>query len=156
MVSPEMVMGTPRRARKIVILGDTYDPSDIIEHAMDADVLVHEATCSNEDLQIALNKGHSTAGMAGEFARKIRAKHLILNHFSPRGFQANEYEEYRDIKVLIQQAREKFQSEFVYAARVQFCFDSINILLISFFICFIGFLEISRATWRINYNHNHK
>ena len=117
-VTPEMVIGTPRRPRKIVILGDTYDPSDIVEHAMDADVLIHEATCSNEDVQIALNKGHSTAGMAGEFAKRIRAKHLILNHFSPRGFKPNEYEESKSIRVILQQAREKFQSDFVCAARV--------------------------------------
>jgi ribonuclease BN (tRNA processing enzyme) len=118
-VEPGMVIGKARRPRKIVILGDTYDPSDIAEHAMDADVLIHEATCCDEDLQVALSKGHSTAGMAGEFARKIRAKHLILNHFSPRGFRPNEYEESKSIRVILQQARDKFQSDFVYAARVQ-------------------------------------
>ena len=118
-ISPDMVMGIARKPRKIVILGDTYDPSSIIEHAMDADVLIHEATCSDEDLHVALSKGHSTAGMAGEFARKIRAKHLILNHFSPRGFRPNEYEESKNIRVIVQQARDKFQSDFVYAARVR-------------------------------------
>lgn len=120
-----MVVGKPRKPRKIVILGDTYDPSDIISHAMDADVLVHEATCANDDLQIALSKGHSTAGMAGDFARKIRAKHLILNHFSPRGFKANEYEESITIRLILQQARAKFQSDFVYAARVIIIHDNI-------------------------------
>lgn len=117
-VEPEMVIGTPRRPRKIVILGDTCDPSALTEHAMDADVLVHEATCSNEDLTVALSRGHSTAGMAGDFAHKIRAKHLILNHFSPRGDHTNEYEESKAIRILVSQAREAFRSEFVYAARV--------------------------------------
>jgi len=118
-IKSEMVIGKPRRPRKIVILGDTYDPSAIIDHAMNADVLVHEATCSDEDLQVALSKGHSTAGMAGDFAKRIRAKHLILNHFSPRGFRPNEYEESKNIRVILQQARDKFQSDFVYAARVK-------------------------------------
>lgn len=118
-ITPEMVLGVPRRPRKIVILGDTYDPSAIIDHAMDADVLIHEATCNDDDLQVALSKGHSTAGMAGEFARRIRVKHLILNHFSPRGFKPNEYEESKNIRVILQQARDKFQSDFVYAARVR-------------------------------------
>lgn len=117
-VSPDMVIGPMRPPRKIVILGDTCDPTAIAPHAMDADVLVHEATCADEDAQIALSKGHSTAGMAGEFARRIRAKHLILNHFSPRGFQPNEYEESKAIRTLVQQARRRFQSDFVYAARV--------------------------------------
>ena len=118
-ISPEMVVGKPRKPRKIVILGDTCDPSAIIDHAMDADVLIHEATCSDEDLHVALSKGHSTSGIAGEFARKIRAKHLILNHFSPRGFRPNEYEESKNIRVIVQQARDKFHSDFVYAARVR-------------------------------------
>lgn len=113
-----MVIGEPRRARKIVILGDTCDPSALTDHAMDADVLVHEATCSNEDHAVALSRGHSTAGMAGAFARKINAKHLILNHFSPRGTHVTEYEESKTIRVLVNQAREAFKSEFVYAARV--------------------------------------
>jgi ribonuclease Z len=119
LITSEMVVGKPRRPRKIVILGDTYDPSALIDHAMDADVLVHEATCSDEDLQVALSKGHSTAGMAGDFAKRIRAKHLILNHFSPRGFRPNEYEESKNIRIILQQARDKFESDFVYAARVK-------------------------------------
>lgn len=133
LITPDMVIGKPRKPRKIVILGDTYDPSDIIPHAMDADVLIHEATCSNDDLQIALSKGHSTAGMAGDFARRIRAKHLILNHFSPRGFKANEYEESITIRLILQQARAKFQSDFVYAARVN-AHISFIFTIISFFL----------------------
>lgn len=78
-----------RNSRKIVILGDTFDPRNISSLAMNADVLVHEATCSNEERNIALEYGHSTSGMAGEFAKKIKAKNLILTHFSPRNF-ANE------------------------------------------------------------------
>jgi ribonuclease BN (tRNA processing enzyme) len=88
-ITPQMVILPSRPSRKIVILGDTFDPAAIAPHAMDADVLVHEATCTNEDLSIAISKAHSTAGMAGAFAKRIRAKNLILNHFSPRGFEAS-------------------------------------------------------------------
>lgn len=140
-ILPEMVSGIPRKSRKIVILGDTCDPSAIVDHAMDADVLVHEATCSDDDLQVALSKGHSTAGMAGDFARRIRAKHLVLNHFSPRGFRPNEYEESKNIRLILQQARDKFQSDNVYAARViQRELKTILILMIySFIILFFNF-----------------
>ena len=62
---------------------------------MDADVVVHEATNSflagidrDTDLQSvtrdAICHGHSTPYMAGQFARRVRAKKLIMNHFSAR------------------------------------------------------------------------
>lgn len=90
----------PRRpGRKIVILGDTYDPSHITKLGEDADVLIHEATnaylpgidlTTKEDEteasleERAKSRGHSTPQMAGAFARRLRAKRLVLNHFSAR------------------------------------------------------------------------
>ena len=44
--------------------------------------------CSEgEARKVALKHGHSTAAMAGEFAREIRAKRLFLNHFSVKYVQ---------------------------------------------------------------------
>ncbi|KAJ6515730.1 beta-lactamase-like protein [Mycena sanguinolenta] len=88
-----------RRGRKVVILGDTHNPSGIESLALDADLLVHEATnaylpevdpgTKTEDTvqsieQRTKSRGHSTPQMAGAFAKRIRAKQLILNHFSSR------------------------------------------------------------------------
>ncbi|KAL4081622.1 beta-lactamase-like protein [Scleroderma yunnanense] len=92
--------GPPRRpGRKIVILGDTYDPSPISSIATSPDVLVHEATNAHlphvdpstksddtfESVQVrARSRGHSTPQLAGAFATRIGARKLILNHFSSR------------------------------------------------------------------------
>lgn len=63
--------------------------------AQNADVVVHEATNTylqgiDKDTNIeevtndAIVHGHSTPYMAGEFAKRVNAKRLILNHFSSR------------------------------------------------------------------------
>ncbi|RDB22749.1 Zinc phosphodiesterase ELAC protein 1 [Hypsizygus marmoreus] len=95
-----VIHGPPRRrGRKVAILGDTFDPSPIIPLALDADLLVHEATNAHlpgadpatkdsdtyETVEArAKSRGHSTPQMAGTFAKRIRARSLVLNHFSPR------------------------------------------------------------------------
>jgi len=92
--------GPPRRpGRKVVVLGDTYDPSPIIPIAEGADLLIHEATNAHlpgidpntKDVDTdetveerCKSRGHSTPQMAGKFAKRIAAKRLILNHFSAR------------------------------------------------------------------------
>ncbi|RDX53773.1 Metallo-hydrolase/oxidoreductase [Lentinus brumalis] len=85
--------------RKIVILGDTYDPSPIAALAKDPCLLIHEATNAHlpgidpatkdtDTYEIveerAKSRGHSTPQMAGAFAKRIGARKLVLNHFSAR------------------------------------------------------------------------
>jgi len=49
-----------------------------------ADLLVHEATFSQEDLERAKETGHSTAEEAAAIARDAGVRRLVLTHISPR------------------------------------------------------------------------
>jgi ribonuclease Z len=50
----------------------------------DADYLLHEATFLQDEIQLAISVGHSTAYEAGLIANEAGVKCTILNHFSPR------------------------------------------------------------------------
>mmetsp|Transcript_23799 Transcript_23799/g.93587 ORF Transcript_23799/g.93587 Transcript_23799/m.93587 type:complete len:587 (-) Transcript_23799:808-2568(-) len=91
-VTPEAVMKSSSASavenrgpgKKIVLLGDTCDSSLAVGVADKADVLVHEATFSSKLADRARIAMHSTGTMAGEFAKRTRAKSLVLTHFSSR------------------------------------------------------------------------
>ncbi|KIJ70108.1 hypothetical protein HYDPIDRAFT_23251 [Hydnomerulius pinastri MD-312] len=125
--------GPPRRpGRKIVILGDTYDPSAIADIATSPDLLVHEATNAHlpgidpntkptdtfESVETrAKSRGHSTPQMAGAFATRIGARKLVLNHFSARypGNDAVNAEAKVVMDGIADLAREQFKGEIVCA-----------------------------------------
>ncbi|KAI9000712.1 Metallo-hydrolase/oxidoreductase [Trametes punicea] len=132
--------GPPRKpGRKIVILGDTYDPSPIARLAEDACLLIHEATNAHlpgidpntkdadtyESVEeLAKSRGHSTPQMAGAFAKRIRARKLVLNHFSARYAGNDDVDE--DARRIMSRIRELAESTFggeVVCARDLMSFD---------------------------------
>ncbi|KCV69445.1 hypothetical protein H696_03874 [Fonticula alba] len=82
-----------------VILGDTSDPSAILPFGLDADVLIHESTGLASSERLLLSRGHSSAAMAGAFAQKLRARNLLLNHFSPRALLGDNANSKKDMSL---------------------------------------------------------
>jgi ribonuclease Z len=85
-VTPEQVMGEARAGRRIVISGDTAPCQTVEVMAHRADVLVHEATFTDDELDRAKATQHTTARQAAEIARDAEVKLLALVHLSTRYF----------------------------------------------------------------------
>jgi len=75
----------PRRARRIVVAGDNDSPELLMDAARGADVLVHEATYTEEILlKVGPGPQHSSALRVARFAQEAGVRNLVLTHFSPR------------------------------------------------------------------------
>ena len=103
-IIPEMILGPPRKGRKIVISGDTRPIDKMVAFANHADVLIHEATFDSSLEEISMEYGHTTASQAAEIAKKANVERLFLNHISPR---------YLDNKVLEEEAKKVFKKSIV-------------------------------------------
>jgi ribonuclease Z len=83
-IEPSALVGPKRPGRTVVITGDTRPCQDTLAASRDADLLIHEATFSDEEAERALETGHSTAREAAEVARDAGVCRLLLTHFSAR------------------------------------------------------------------------
>ena len=83
-IKPEQVLGPPREGKKVTYSGDTRPCEKLIELAQNSDVLIHEATYENADLDKAIEHCHSTSKEAAEIAKKANVKLLALTHISTR------------------------------------------------------------------------
>ncbi|CAN5690834.1 ribonuclease Z [soil metagenome] len=104
-VTAESLVGPPRPGRRVVLTGDSRPCEATIAAATGADLLVHEATFSDEEAQRALETGHSTAREAAEVALKAGVGKLVLTHFSARYT--------RDAAELEKEARMVFRESYV-------------------------------------------
>lgn len=85
----EDFMSFGRPARRIVVGGDNDRPELLSEVCGSADVLVHEATYTQEiAARGKADFGHSTAFAVASFAEAMKLPSLVLTHFSAR-YQAN-------------------------------------------------------------------
>jgi len=84
MADPSTLVGAPRPGRVVAISGDTRPNAALVEAAMGADLLVHEATFTHDEHDRALETRHSTAREAAQVALAARVKRLVLTHLSAR------------------------------------------------------------------------
>ena len=85
-VRPEQVLGEARPGRTIVIPGDTAPARSVLEAALGADLLVHEATFLEDERDRAAETAHSTAVDAAQLAQAAGVRLLALTHLSTRYF----------------------------------------------------------------------
>ncbi|MGB3542169.1 ribonuclease Z [Rubrivirga sp.] len=98
-LAPDGLVGPPKPGGSFAYVLDTMPCDGGRALAKDADLVMHEATFTDEHAARALEVGHSTARQAAEVARDAGAKRLLLTHFSAR---------YDDPAPLVEEAREVF------------------------------------------------
>lgn len=89
----------PSLPRSYAYCSDTkYNPA-IVPFIKGANVLYHEATFANDNLDRAQRTYHSTAQQAAEIAREAQVEKLVIGHYSSR---------YRNLDPLLEEAQTVF------------------------------------------------
>ncbi|KGG33504.1 Ribonuclease Z [Prochlorococcus marinus str. SS51] len=76
--------GPQRKGASFVYCTDTMFAQTALKLANGADLLIHEATFSHEDSDLAYQRQHSTSTMAAQIASEANVGQLVLTHLSPR------------------------------------------------------------------------
>jgi len=97
-VMPDQVLlPQTKYSRKITVVGDNAKWTDAMKTlAQNSDVLVHEATLLEEDKDL-VERGHSTASMAGEVAAEVNAQVLVLTHVSSKADSSGQVVDLRKV-----------------------------------------------------------
>ena len=97
-VDPAQVMGETRSGRKIVISGDTAPCEMTRVAAHQAQLLVHDSSFADEEIERAAETGHSTGRQAAQLAAEAGVELLALVHISSR----------YDVRAVLAEAREVY------------------------------------------------
>ncbi len=89
----------PPHVRSYAYCTDTRPVNEIIPYIKGIDLLYHEATFGDADVQRLIETYHSSARQAAEIAKSAEVKRLLIGHFSSR---------YKTPDALVSQAREVF------------------------------------------------
>ncbi|MFI9610771.1 ribonuclease Z [Streptomyces sp. NPDC052023] len=81
-----------RRGQRFAFVMDTRLCDGVYALAEGCDMLVIESTFLDEDVELAEEHGHLTAGQAARVAAESGVRHLVLTHFSQRYGEPEEFE----------------------------------------------------------------
>ena len=96
-LTPDMVLGEPRRGLKVTYCTDTRPTESIVHAAAGADLFICEGMYGEpEKQQKAKEYKHMTFYEAAELAKKAAVKELWLTHYSPSLTRPEEY--MRDVR----------------------------------------------------------
>lgn len=76
--------GPPPPPQSYAFCTDTFYKPDIVPQIKNVDVLYHESTFQEDNLEMCAPTKHSTAKQAGMIAQMAQVKTLILGHYSSR------------------------------------------------------------------------
>jgi ribonuclease Z len=92
------VVGPPRPGKAVAYCTDTRPFAGTVELARGVDLIIHEATYTDDMASEARDYGHSTAAQAAQIAGAAEARRLLITHFSTRYPDAGPlYEEARAV-----------------------------------------------------------
>lgn len=92
LLTPEMVLGAPRKGIKLTYCTDTRPTEGIVNHARGADLFICEGMYGEKGKEAkALEYKHMTFVEAAQMARRAEVKELWLTHYSPSLVRAEEF-----------------------------------------------------------------
>jgi len=89
----------PRKSRMYAYCADTAYNESLLKKIEGVDILYHEATFTEDEIQKAIDTQHSTASQAATIAKKANVQSLVLGHFSAR---------YRELDPILEEAKKIF------------------------------------------------
>jgi len=105
------VVGPPRAGKSVAYCTDTRPFAGTVKLARGVDLLIHEATFTEELVSEARDFGHSTAAQAARIAAEADAQRLLITHFSTR---------YPDVTPLYEEAIAVFPNTVIAQELIEF------------------------------------
>ena len=91
-LTPDMVLGPPRKGIKVTYCTDTRPTESILTHAVDSDLFICEGMYGEkEKASKAVEYKHMTFYEAAKIARDAKVKEMWLTHYSPSLTRPEEY-----------------------------------------------------------------